>query len=151
MLTNEELAHLEDDLIAFLIVNGIDGAEWEKINQNEPNKAIKLVEIFSDQVLDSVYSKIEYLELRTPQTCSFFRFTNEWGFLFVLERMEESSIDLSSPEGIQHALVNEFIQLNLYKSRKSITDKQQEIHRLITQGALISTKEMWDNLESISS
>jgi hypothetical protein len=35
-LTQEELTHLEGDLKAFLIINGIDGEAWEKLNQESP-------------------------------------------------------------------------------------------------------------------
>ena len=43
MLKADELSALEGDLKAFLIVNGIDGSIWERINNEEPEKAVKLV------------------------------------------------------------------------------------------------------------
>jgi hypothetical protein len=39
-LTQEELTHLEGDLKAFLIINGIEGEAWEKLNQESPEKAL---------------------------------------------------------------------------------------------------------------
>ena len=50
-LTPEELQLFEDELIQFLIVNGIDGPEWEKINKTNPDKARELVGLFSDVVI----------------------------------------------------------------------------------------------------
>jgi hypothetical protein len=57
-LTDDELRLLADDLKHFLIVNGVHAEEWEYINKVNPSKATQLVELFSDTVLDKVYSKI---------------------------------------------------------------------------------------------
>ncbi|WP_430405394.1 DUF6495 family protein [Fluviicola sp.] len=39
ILSDEELQHLEGDLKAFLIINGVHGEEWAKLNQEDPQKA----------------------------------------------------------------------------------------------------------------
>ena len=50
ILRDEELKVLEEDLKHFLIANGIDGDLWKEINENDPDKAIDLVAVFSDIV-----------------------------------------------------------------------------------------------------
>ncbi|MDO7610504.1 MAG: DUF6495 family protein, partial [Crocinitomicaceae bacterium] len=61
MLTEEELNVLSDDFTQFLVIQGIPDESWRKMNLENKEKAIRLVEIFSDTVLAKVYSKIKYL------------------------------------------------------------------------------------------
>ena len=69
MLSQEELELLEEDLKAFLIVNGIHADEWEQMNTAAPEKAIELVELFSDTVLQKVYENLRFIEHRTTRSC----------------------------------------------------------------------------------
>ena len=48
MLSQEELELLEEDLKAFLIVNGIHADEWEQMNTAAPEKAIELISAYKD-------------------------------------------------------------------------------------------------------
>ena len=64
ILSNKELEPLKDDFIKFLSANTVTGEDWVKIKSNKPNKALKLVEIFSDIVWEKTLDKIEYLEHR---------------------------------------------------------------------------------------
>lgn len=150
-LTNEELAVLENDLKAFLIVNGIDGDEWAKINQNEPEKAIKLVEIFSDSVLHIAYSKMKYVEYRSPKTCIVFHCGDTNTEIISLQLNETTQADLSTPESIHHALLNHAgdIQLNR-QSKPNNKSREEEIHQLLEQGCVPSSKEFWVSLEAIT-
>ena len=72
MLTSEELSLLEEDLKQFLVVNHVYKEEWEEINATNPELAAKLVELFSDSVLQTVYEKIEFLEHRSADSCFVF-------------------------------------------------------------------------------
>lgn len=155
ILKTEELKHLELQLKQFLIVNGIDGDEWKRINEEDADKAIELVEIFSDQVLQVVYEKIFYLEKRTKDAFFVFHCKHEKIELIVVQikKGEESSeIDLSTEEGIQDALSNHTNQLVLFQSEKKYdTVRELEIHKLFTDGCIISNREFWDKLRSLVS
>lgn len=149
-LTNEELTVLEDDLKAFLIVNGIDGDEWKKINQNEPDKAMKLVEIFSDSVLQIAYSKIQYLEYRSTKTCIAFHCKDTDTEIISLQLSETAKSDLSTPESIHHALLNHANEIQFIKQSKSNSkSREEEIHQLLEQGCTLSSKEFWISLEAV--
>ncbi len=50
MLTEEELNVLSEDFTQFLVVQGIDDESWRKMNLENKEKAIQIVEIFSDTV-----------------------------------------------------------------------------------------------------
>ena len=73
MLSDEELQLFEEDLKHFLIVNGVHGEEWEKMNQEHPEEAKNLVGLFSDTVLQKVYEKLKFLEHRTKSSCMVFQ------------------------------------------------------------------------------
>lgn len=51
MFIEEEFFLLEKDLIVFLIVNGLDGEVWEKLNCECLEDVVKVVVLFFDVVL----------------------------------------------------------------------------------------------------
>jgi hypothetical protein len=150
LLSKEELQHLEGDLKAFLIINGVEGDLWKTINEQEPEKALALVELFSDQVLQTVYEKIKFLEFRSPDACMVFHCKKEDQELIALNRKTEGNIDLSTVEGIHSALVNHSKDLHVFKTTKAYMDERElEIHRLLVQGCVLSTEDFWNALEKV--
>ena len=73
-LTEIELEALSEELVQFLIVQGIDGDLWLEMNQKSPQKAIELVSLFSDTVLEKVYSKVQHMSFLSTQIFSIFNF-----------------------------------------------------------------------------
>lgn len=150
MLSNDELAHLEDDLKAFLIVNGIHADEWEKLNREDPNRALELVGIFSDTVLQKVYEKIRFLEFRSEASCMVFHLLGDRMQLISFNKRQGSNIDLSSPEGIHDALARHFDQLSFFRSEKAYSEPRElQIHRLLEEGCYVSTESFWNALEEV--
>ncbi len=147
ILSNEELSHLEEDFKHFLIVNGVHGEEWEALNKNDVDKAIQLVELFSDTVLQKVYEKIEYLEFRSLDTCMVFHLGKDKIELISIHRMAESIVDLSTVESIHEALKKSADQLNFFKTEKPYSkNREAEIHEMIEQGCLLSSSQFWTAL-----
>lgn len=147
ILTHEELSHLEEDLKHFLIVHGVHGDEWQRINQEEPSKAVQLVEIFSDTVLQKVYEKLGYLEFRSEQTCMVFKFGQNEVQLISIQRKQGSLIDLSTPESIHEALKKSLADLDFFYSKKEYSaSREAEIYQMLEQGCLLSSQEFWDLL-----
>ena len=151
VLSDEELQHLEGDLKAFLIINGIHGEEWEKLNKEEPQKAIDLVGLFSDQVLQTVYEKVKFLEHRSPGSCLVFHFEEKEQELIAIQKTGNSeAIDLSSVDGIHQALSTMPGELSFFTSKKAYSDsREMEIHQLIEQGAVLSDADFWNSLKEI--
>ncbi len=150
ILSDEELQHLEGDLKAFLIINGVHNEEWVKLNRDEPQKALELVELFSDQVLQTVYEKVKFLEHRTPDSCIVFHFGEQEQELIAIQKKPETSVDLSSVDGIHEALTKTPDNLSFFTSKKNYTDpREMEIHWLIEQGAVLSDAIFWDSLKKI--
>jgi hypothetical protein len=146
-LTDDELKLLADDLKHFLIVNGVHAEEWEHMNKENPSKAIQLVELFSDTVLDKVYSKIEFLEHRSPEACLVFHFDEAKIELISIQRNQDSTLDLSTPENIHEALAKHANQLSFFKMEKQYSkDRNSEIHQMIDQGCFVSSHDFWNAL-----
>jgi hypothetical protein len=150
ILTDEELSHLADDFKQFLIVTGVHAEEWEEMNRTDIPKAIQLVEIFSDTVLQKVYEKIGYLEFRSTDSCMVFNFGPESVKLISMQRKPDSECDLSTPETIHAALSNAINELTFFRSEKPYgTSREEEIHKMLEQGCFISSAEFWNLLEHV--
>lgn len=149
-LTQEELTHLEGDLKAFLIINGIEGEAWEKLNKETPDKAQQLVDLFSDNVLQTVYEKVNFLEFRRPDSCIVFQMGKTEQALIAINKKPTSQLDLSTVESIHAALTNHINELDFFQSRKAYTQaRETEIHALLEQGCVLSVQEFWDSLTEV--
>ena len=121
--------------------------EWEALNKNEVDKAVQLVEVFSDTVLQKVYEKIEYLEFRSQDNCMVFHFGEDKIELISIQRKVNSSVDLSTVESIHDALKKQATELTFFKSEKSYSkEREAEIHDMIEQGCLLSSSQFWTAL-----
>lgn len=144
MLTNEELQPLEEDLKHFLIINGVDGDEWKKINEQNPDKANELVGIFSDTVLQKVYEKIKFLEFRTNDSCLVFALREAAIELISINAKPGSTCNLSTPESVHDALMNQVDQLTFFRSKKEYhTVREAEIHEMLESGCVPSHESFW--------
>lgn len=148
MLNEEERKIFDEDFKAFLITNGVHAEEWAEINEKDVEKATSLVEMFSDLVLEKVYQKIEFIEFRSKDSCLVFQCSlDEMNLISIVSRDEES-IDLSTPELIHDCLVNKSEKLDVFKTKKPYnTIREFEIHQMIEQGCVNSSKEFWLALE----
>ena len=64
LLNDKELSELKEEFTQFLIIQGIHNDEWTELNKNDPKKALQIVAVFSDTVLEKSYSKVKYLEYK---------------------------------------------------------------------------------------
>jgi len=146
MLTNEELTHLEEDLKQFLIVHGIHAKEWEEMNRDYPDQATQLVGLFSDTVLQKVYEKLRFIEHRTSSSCMVFKLSDDQIEMISINAKKDA-VDLSTPEGIHDALVNNSELLTFFKSAKNYSkNREEEIHEMLMQGCVNSSEAFWMQL-----
>jgi hypothetical protein len=149
LLTDEELKHLEEELKHFLIVNHVHKEEWERINIEQPELAIELVGLFSDQVLQRVYENISFLEIRTKDSCFVFHCEKKQINLIAIQaKKENEKLDFSTPESIHEALTRHSKDVGFFRhSKKYSKSREEEIHQLIEQGGVKSTESFWNSLE----
>jgi hypothetical protein len=69
--------------------------------------------------------------------------------LISLNVKPNSQVDLSTPESIHEALVNSPEELTFFKSEKNYSkEREEEIHEMLEQGCVNSSKEFWDALSN---
>ena len=76
-LTDEELKEFDEEFKHFLIANGLHAEEWKAMNEKDPDRAIEVVGLFSDLILDKVYDKTEYILHQNPTSLRAFKFYKE--------------------------------------------------------------------------
>ena len=64
-LNEAELKDLEQDFIRFLASNQVTADDWKKLKDSNAEQVDGLIGLFSDQVFDKVFDKLEYLEYKT--------------------------------------------------------------------------------------
>jgi hypothetical protein len=151
LLDSDELSHFNEELVQFLIVNGIHGEEWEKLNKTDPEKAIELVGIFSDQVLQKVYENIKYLEFRAKDRLLLFYLGIEKIGLIGLESGSNSEVDFSDTEKIHRSLQLESNGIRYFRSAKEYSgERELEIHQMIGSGCIPSTAQFWEYMNELT-
>jgi hypothetical protein len=129
-----------------LILNEIYGDDWEKLNQENPEKAQSLVDIFSDNVLDKVYSKIDFLEKRASKAFSVFSVTNTDIETITIQ---SNNLELFTNEQIEVALNKHLAELEIFcGTKKNETTKSDEVFKLIQSGCDLSTYDVWHSFSS---
>ena len=148
LLTDEELRLLEDDLKQFLVVNQVYKEEWEEMNKSNPDLALEMIELFSDNVLQIVYEKVKFLEHRTNDSCFVFNCGAEKLELIAIQKKDPTDlVDLSTPEGIHDALTKNANLLSFFTNEKPYSQvRETEIHQMLEQGCVNSTEEFWNAL-----
>jgi hypothetical protein len=61
-LKNEELEHFEREFINFLVINGIEAKDWVSLKKKKPQRAEKLVGIFSNVIFEKVLRQTHFID-----------------------------------------------------------------------------------------
>jgi hypothetical protein len=147
ILTNEELSHLAEDFKQFLIVSGVHAEEWEEMNKTDISKAIQIVEIFSDTVLQKVYEKIKFVEFRSENSCIVFDCQEDKIELISIQGKSGIHVNLSTPQSIHNELKKNLNNLQFHRSEKNYSSsREKELHDLLEKGCVVSSKEFWEQL-----
>lgn len=150
MLSDEELQVLEPELKEFLIVNGFDGEAWEELNREQPEKAIALVELFSDIVLEKVYKKVDVLEKRDAENMTLIRIGDSAMELFHVSVKKKGILNLAESETISSLLNRYKDALDFYRGQKKHQlTREEEVHRLIVQGFAVVPIQFWEEIKTV--
>lgn len=142
-LTLDELKSLEAEFKHFLIVNHLYKEEWETLNKSNPNKAQEIVALFSDTVLEKVYNKIHFLELRLPHSYSIYHLEKESVNTIQIQSPEKKH-SLEKNEEIEEALNHHYRELDIYFGNKKYEKTKADfVFELIEQGCHLSNETVW--------
>jgi hypothetical protein len=145
-LTIEELEHLKDDFVKFLASNTVTAQDWQKTKEANPQKAEELIELFSDIVLEKVYSKVDLLEVQETHSILFFKFDDELITTLGISTEDGTKIsELTENQEYDKVKITGFRNTRVLEKSQKAT----EVHRLIESGALIGRKKLFDTLNEI--
>ena len=150
MLTMEELGLLEEELKQFLIVNSVHGDEWERLCREERGKAEKLIEMFSDTVLQTVYERVKFVEYRTEDIWVLIQVLDDRAESITIKRNEDSAIDLSSDAVLDKVFKQHRQEIEVFRASKGHKlSREEEVHNLILTGCVPSNSERWCALDKL--
>ena len=133
-LTDEELIELEVEFKQFLITNGLHDDQWRALNINHPTKAKEVVGMFSDVILDKVFSQTKYLLHHSNDKIKIFNFTASKAIMIGLDFEGKKFI----PEkGLMDFIRNNISKFKIYKASKDYDKvlRNKEIYALVRNGA----------------
>lgn len=139
-LTLEELKELHEEFIQFLSSNTITGEDWKKLKEEDYPKAEKLIEVFSDIVLEKTLSNIQYLEKREPKNVLFFNFKTDLIELIGVTIPNDSKINLTDESQIKSLALGDLkTKVDTFKtSKKYSLNREDEMFKMLNEGCLIS-------------
>ncbi len=137
LLSLQELESLQKEFIDFLVVNGIVAADWEKMKAAEPGKAEKIVELFSDVVMEGVLRKIEFIEVRTKKHFFTYQCLSEKIVLMGIEGTGEA--DFTDAGFLRNATSGAVPDLRIFTTEKKYSKpREQELFEMLQNGHAIS-------------
>jgi len=133
-LTPDELKSLEEDFIKYLIVNGIDAAEWAKIKDQDSTKAKEITELFSDVVFEKVLRQATYLRHQTLDSLHCFHYQEKQA---VMIGLKSNTGTLSLDENIPTLLKSGEYEL-LTGNKGYSQQRELELFQMTLKGAEMS-------------
>jgi hypothetical protein len=146
-LSLEELQELEKEFVEYLVLNGITADDWEKLKAEDPEKADKVIELFSDVVFESILRKVEYLEYRTPHEVRTFQCLPDRLVVVGMKAENDPEIDFTDSGFIQSAMENPPYSLRVYTTEKHY-EKPRELalFEMTEAGCIISDGRLFKTL-----
>jgi hypothetical protein len=146
LLSLEELNLLEKEFVEFLVLNGIVADDWQKIKDEEPQKAAKMIEAFSDVIMEGALRKTLYLEKTDKNRIASIHFQPTQMVLAAMEAPMESDADFTDPSFVVKATKNPPVYLKAFtksegyeESRETDLFKFTELGWLVSDGKLYKT------------
>lgn len=142
LLSTKELKLMEKDFIEYLVVNSITADDWIKLRKDHPEKADKIIELFSDVVLEKVLRKAQYLKKVNKDSIICFHYQSNQ---IVLVGIQENKPGAISKLGMQQSYdINDY---ELMHSDKKYKDQREiEMYQMIEKGAIISDGKLYKQL-----
>lgn len=147
LLTQDELQELKKEFIEFLIVNGIDAPEWEKIKQTKPDEAHQMIELFSDVVFATILRKTHFLEYRDTHHLHLFQCLENEIVLVAMEAPKSEEIDFTNPVFLSSAMLTPPSNVKVYTSQKAYSkNREAELFDMLQNGCVITDDKLFKAL-----
>tara|TARA_R110002049_G_scaffold100145_5_gene244000 strand:- start:3997 stop:4479 length:483 start_codon:yes stop_codon:yes gene_type:complete len=149
-LTDQELEILEKDFVHFLVANGIDNDEWVRVNAESKEKALEIVGLFSDVVIEKAIENIKYLEYRSAKSLKIFHCKEKEISLIGLDIDEESNLDFTEADSAEKAMAEGTDAIKTYKTKKAYhPSRTEELFKMMEAGCYIVDGKFYNTLNHL--
>ena len=133
LLSSEELDLFKKEFIDYLVVNGITADDWVKMKVTNQVKSNKIIDLFSDVILEKVLRKSHYIKKINYDSIFCFHYQSEQIVMIGLQTKDKTAI---APY-IQGQESMENIEI-LSASKEYKLQREMELFKMIESGASIS-------------
>lgn len=139
LLSLEELQELEKEFVDYLIINGIVADDWGKIKNEDPEKALKIIDLFSDVVFEQILQNTQFLEFREKTKIETVQCLKDKFVVVGLEGMNVKGLDFNDSEDLKKYINDPPENLRIYTTEIPYQESRElEIFKKINQEFLIS-------------
>ncbi|HLV43301.1 MAG TPA: DUF6495 family protein [Brumimicrobium sp.] len=144
-LSLQDLKDLEKEFIEFLILNGIDADEWERLKVKDTDKVEQVIDHFSDVIWEGVLRKTEMVEHRRADKLTVCR-VKKGELTTLLIRSLDSDLNFTKQEdldGVFKSLDKHDVSVHTDAFDKPDTE---QLFELLQVGFYISTNPAYEEL-----
>lgn len=146
-LTINELQELEDEFVKYLVINSITADDWVKIKENEPEKAERLIELFSDSVFERILRNINFLDYRGKKELYTYQCLQDKMILVGMTAEAGSEADFSDPGFLKKAADRAPKDVKIFTTEKIYSgNRETELFDMLQKGCEISDGTLFKNL-----
>ena len=132
-----------------MAIHTITAEDWQKMEKENPQKALTFIEGFSDKVFDRILKKIKYMELVTPTKLRAFKCEAEQISMIVLEAIDTKNIDFTNKNTfsliIQRFQNQEEMGVKMYRGRKNYAmPRESELFQMLENGCMIAEGQLFE-------
>jgi hypothetical protein len=148
-LTTEELQELEKEFVEFLVINGIIADDWVKIKKEDPEKAEKMIDLFSDVVMEGTLRKVQFIEHHSRKEVKAFQCLPEKMIMMGM-RSGSDEVNFSDPQFLQESMKNPPADLEVFTLEKKYhKPREVEIFEMTEAGCEVSNGSLFKALSLV--
>lgn len=146
LLTIAELQQFEKEFVDYLVINGLTADDWEKTKSNTPEKAEKIIDLFSDVIFEGILRKVKYLDFKSNNSLKSFQCLSDKIILVSLE-LNDDSINLLDVKEFSQLIENPPKGIKVYTTEKKYKiSREEELFNMINSGCEISDGMLFKSL-----
>ena len=147
VLTLDELQELEKEFVEFLVLNGITASDWLSLKENDPVTSVRMIELFSDVVFESILRKARFLEKRGKNYLHVFHCLPEELVLVAMETPNVDDVDFTNPDFISSSMLTPPDSLQVYTTSKPYgKERELELFDMLETGCVITDDKLFKAL-----
>lgn len=143
-LTHEQLESLEKEFVDFLVINGIVSDDWARMKCDEPEKAERMINLFSDVVFEGILRKTDFIEWRSKTEVRAFHCLKEKIVLVGLQGEDDPNVNFLDQEFIRNTGKTKNHEIKAYTTEKPYSkNREEEIFEMLENGCVITDGKLY--------